>query len=159
MRKIAIIMMLLIVSVTATACTGKSEEPEPTTGSPQNSIVTYVPDDEGCQKLIADMKAGKIPQSCELLYDQMGSRPAVTVTDSKEVAEIYNLFTQMTVVGSTNESITDCYHHVYFKLQDGTEVRFNFEGDIWCYSEDVRYQVQNSGKLWNKAKQLQDQEL
>lgn len=68
MRKKTLPVLLVILSIMMFALDGcgKSElKPEVTTASPDNSIVKYLSEDEDCQKLIADMKSGTIPTSCD----------------------------------------------------------------------------------------------
>ena len=164
MRKKSLLVLLVVLSMMlfALAGCGKSEpKPEVTTDFPNNSIVKYLPEDKGCQKLIADMKDGKIPTSCDVLYDEMGGRASVVTEDPSTITELYNLFTQITVGEKTDESITDSYHHVIFTLQDGTKVAFSFESDIWCYGSGIedRVKVNESGPFWKKVREMQDEEM
>ncbi|MBR2681650.1 MAG: hypothetical protein IKE22_00090 [Atopobiaceae bacterium] len=85
--------------------------------------------DAGSAKLIKDMEEGRIPVACNVLYDQMGGLPNVNVTDPDTIKEIYELTKGLVVMGESNWSITDCYHHVIFTLQDGTKVGYRFEGE------------------------------
>ena len=75
------------------------------------------------------MEAGLIPQSANVLYDQSGSRPDVDVTDEETIRQIYAGLCRIEAVGETDMSVTDCYHHVIFTLQDGTQVQFAFESE------------------------------
>lgn len=162
MRKGSLLVLLVILCITLFAlggCSQSESKTEVTTGLPNNSIVKYLPEDEGCQKLIANMQDGKIPTSCDVLYDEMGSRASVVTEDTSTITELYNLFIQITVGEKTDESITDSYHHVIFTLQDGTKVAFSFESDIWCYGSGVedRVKVNASGPFWKKVREMQDE--
>ena len=109
------------------------------------------------EKLVADMSAGKSPTSCTVCYDQMGTRPYVTVTDPDTIADIYGKLVSVTVNGPSNESITDCYHHVSFVLQDGTKVGFNFEGEGLLSLDRENYSVSGGGALWSLVRDIQDE--
>lgn len=165
MRKIvrigAFLIVLVFFALLLCACTNENTEPteDYPTGSSANSIVLFLKDDEKCQKLIDDMRSGNIPASVDVLYDQMGSRPVVTVTDSKTIAELYDKFTRITVGNKTNDSVTDSYHFVNFHLQDGTEVSFSFESNIWQCQDGNRYNVENTGAFWKQVQELQDKEM
>ena len=125
---------------------------------PADSILLYLEGDEGCAALMEDMAAGRIPVACNVLYDEGGGRPMVDVTDAETVTELYHLLAQVTVAGPTQESVTDCYHHIVFTLQDGSSVGFSFEGDIWCCGSaaDARAKVENTQALWRLVRELQD---
>ena len=162
MRKktLLVSLVLLTISLLALGGCGQSEpKTEVATDFPNNSIVKYLPEDEDCQKLIADMQDGRIPTSCDVLYDEMGGRTSVVTEDPSTITELYNLFTQITVGEKTDESITDSYHHVIFTLQDGTKVAFSFESDIWCYGSGIedRVKVNASGPFWKKVRKMQDE--
>lgn len=47
-----------------------------------------------------------------------------------------------------------------FTLQDGTEVAFNFECDIWCYGNGLedRVKVDGAGPFWKRVREMQDEE-
>ena len=163
MRKITILLLALILSLGFTGCAIKSTQEETEkikAGTASNeSILNFIPDDEGCRKLIEDMEKGEIPISCDVLYDQMGSRPSVLVEDENTIIQLYNLFSQIHVGEKTNESVTDCYHYVLFELQDGTKVGFSFENDIWIYgNDDERVKVLDAEPFWKMVRSLQDAE-
>ena len=114
---------------------------------------------EEAAPLREDMGAGRIPVSCNVLYDQMGALPEVTVTDPETIAELYNRLSQMIVLeGGRAMSITDSYHHIYFTLQDGTVVGWSFEGEgsLDKGSEGL-YPVSDEGGLWSYVRELQDE--
>ena len=123
---------------------------------PEGSILLFQ-NDEGAAKLNADMAEGRIPTECRAMYDEMGARPEVVITDPETIKEVYNRLGHMTIGGETNESITDCYHYVVFTLQDGTTVGWSFEGTgILCWGP-ANYEVTYSGSLWSMVKQMQDE--
>ena len=72
----------------------------------KDSILTFENDAASAQ-LVSDMDSGKTPKSCSVLYDQMGARPSVTVTDARTMREVYKKLARMHVEGETNMSITD----------------------------------------------------
>lgn len=93
------------------------------------------------------------------LYDQMGSNPDITVTDTETIKELYRLLCMVEVTGKSNTSITDSYHHIQFKLADNQYVYYSFEGSkLWCYGGD-NYNIQNSGKLFQYMHQLTEDYL
>lgn len=120
-----------------------------------NSVLTYF-DDEGLKQLVADMKEGKTPTSCNVLYDQMGSLPDVTVTDADTIGLIYKAVAGIEVVSPSGMSITDSYHHVYFELQDGTKTGFSFEGAGNLVRKDANYAVTGDAELWAIVRALQN---
>ncbi|MBQ6395467.1 MAG: hypothetical protein IJH87_03900, partial [Atopobiaceae bacterium] len=85
-------------------------------------------DDDGTRQLVSDMESGRIPLSCNVLFDQGGGLPDVTITDPETITEIYELLSGVSVGLESPMSITDSYHHVIFTLQDGTTVGWGFEG-------------------------------
>lgn len=114
----------------------------------------------GYEKLVEDMEAGLIPRSANVLYDQMGSRPDVDVTDEETIRRIYEGLCRIEVVGETDISVTDCYHHVVFTLQDGTKVRFAFESEeILDCGGGRRYSVTGGSELWSLVRDLQDAQI
>jgi hypothetical protein len=87
----------------------------------------------------------------------MGERPTVTITDAATITEIYDLITNAVVIGKTDMSITDSYHHVFFTLVDGSTVGYSFEGEgILCVGRD-NYAVIGTELLWQKVRALQDE--
>ena len=103
------------------------------------------------------MEAGKIPISCNVLYDTMGARPSVTVFDPDTIVELYNLFSQIEVIGESNMSVTDMYHHIYFELQNGLSVGCSFEGEDLLSMGRENYAVTGSEPLWRLVQQIQDE--
>lgn len=117
------------------------------------------PGDPGVSQLVADMEAGKVPSSCNVLFDQMGGLPDVEVTDPETVTAIYELVKGLTVEGPSNMSITDSYHHVIFTLQDGSKVGFQFEGAGNLVGEETNLVVLGDGPLWTFVRQLQNAQM
>ena len=132
---------------------GGSQKSEPAVS--ENSIVNFQ-NEKGFVKLREDMKNGDIPIECNVLYDEEGSRPDVTVTDQETIRNIYGQLADITVGDKTDMGVTDSYHHITFRLRNDTYVSFYFEGeDIFCCGED-NYTVSGSRNLWNTVRQLQD---
>ena len=125
---------------------------------PENSILNFN-NDAGYARLQSDMKNGDYPLECNVLYDEGGERPDVTVTDEKVIREIYGLLADVTVGDKSDMSVTDMYHRVTFRLRNDTYVSFNFEGeDLFCWGQD-NYDVENSSNLWYHVRQLQDAKM
>ena len=121
---------------------------------PEDSILNFQ-NDKGFARLQADMKKGDIPIECNVLYDEGGSRPDVTVTDSDSIREIYDQLADITVGEKSSQSVTDSYHHVTFRLRNDTYVSFYFEGeDLFCWGKD-NYAVSGGKNLWNTVRKLQ----
>ena len=116
-------------------------------------------DNENSAKLIEDMEAGRIPKRCNVLYDTMGARPSVEVTDEETIKQIFELLCEIEVVGLSEWSITDCYHHVFFELQDGTIVGFRFEGEELLVGSETNYELKGGNDLWKLVRDLQDQQM
>lgn len=122
---------------------------------PENSVVNFQKE-KGYVKLQEDMKNGDIPIECNVLYDEDGARPDVTVTDPDMIREIYGQLADITVGDKTSERVTGKYHHITFRLRNDTYVSFYFEGDdLFCRGED-NYTVSGSKNLWNSVRQLQN---
>ena len=140
---------------------GPQSDPVPRSDSvignlPENSILLFQ-DDEGAAKLNKDMEEGRIPVACNVLYDTMGARPAVTVEDPEMITELYERLGRMTVDGTPGYSITDSYHHIIFQLQDGTYVGYRFEGtENLCWGYD-NYTAVDNGNLWTLVYNLQEE--
>ena len=163
------LLILMLCSVLMASCAvkqdpGPAPEPTPapgggteqTDGIPSDSIL-YFQDDEGAAKLMKDMEEGRIPSECRAMYDEMGSRPEVVMTDPDQITEAYNRLSQMTIGGPTDYSITDCYHYISFTLQDGMSVGWRFESaQCLCWGQQ-NYEVTNAGTIWGMVKELQDQ--
>ena len=125
---------------------------------PEKSILWFQ-DNEDAKKLMEDMNDGNIPQACNVLYDEMGSRPEVTVTDAETITDLYNRLALMSVGEKSNMSITDSYHHIRFTLQDGTTVGWNFEGKDLLNIGTENYDVKDEGNLWFAVRQLQEKAM
>lgn len=146
-----LIFVLPVLMLLLTAC-GKTE-PQGETAAAAQSILLFH-DDAGSAELIACFKDGKVPEEANILYDQMGSNPDITITDSDMIQELYRLLSMVEVTGKSNTSITDCYHHVQFKLADNHCIYYSFEGsEIWCYGGQ-NYEIQNSTKLFRYMQEL-----
>lgn len=142
----------------ATNTPASEPPPSPTTTTTQltkDSILAFENDAASAQ-LVSDMDSGKIPKSCDVLYDQMGARPSVTVTDEQTIREVYARLALMRVVGTSDQSITDSYHHVSFELQDGSKASFAFEGEGILVRGKQSYTVIDRGDLWSYVRYLQD---
>ncbi|MGN0262597.1 MAG: hypothetical protein ACI4B9_07160 [Eggerthellaceae bacterium] len=125
-------------------------------GDSSDSIVSL----SGYGRLVEDMEAGRIPQSANVMYDQMGSRPDVDVADEETIRRIYEGLCRIEVLGETDMSVTDCYHHIIFTLQDGTQVRFAFESEgILDCGDGLRYSVTGGSELWSLVRDLQDAQM
>jgi hypothetical protein len=162
-------LILMLCSILMASCAAKQDpepalEPAPAPGGgteltgdiPQDSIL-YFQNDEGAAKLMNDMKEGRIPSECHAMYDEMGARPEVVMTDPAQVTEAYNRLSQMTIGGPTDYSVTDCYHYIFFKLQDGTSVGWRFESAEYLVWGPQNYEVTNAGSIWTMVRGLQDQ--
>lgn len=137
--------------------------PEPKTSGifvsvPDDSILFFMAND-GSMQLMRDMVDGRTPVSCNVLYDAMGSRPEVTVTDPDTIIELYNRLAQMTVGNMTTMSVTDAYHHIYFTLEDGTVVGWHFETEALLCMGSTNYEAYDNGNLWGLVQELQEQQL
>lgn len=149
-----LVILLLVFTVVLLAACGKTE-PKVENGISTKSILLFH-DDAGSAELAAYFKDGKVPEEANILYDQMGSNPDITITDAETIQELYRLLSMVEVTGKSNTSITDCYHHVQFKLADNHYIYYSFEGsEIWCYGEE-NYKIQNSGKLFRYMQELTD---
>ena len=158
-----LIPVLLVLTLgLLTACGQAEPEPEPTappaelTESSGNSILSFN-NDEGSAELIRCFEDGNIPEEANILYDQMGANPDITIRDPETIRDLYDLLRMVEVTGETNESITDCYHHIQFKLAEDHYVYYSFEGsDIWCYGTK-HYAIRNSGKLFTFMRGLTEE--
>lgn len=159
---IFVLMVLTVGLLTACDNTAPKVEanPEPTaqiiSESAEKSFL-YFNDDEGSAKLIQYFENGNVPEEATFLYDQMGSNPEITITDPEKIQELYQLLKSVTVIGETNESITDYYHYIQFKLAEDCYVHYSFEGsEIWCCGEQ-NYSIDNSKKLFAFMNELTDE--
>lgn len=125
-----IVFVLFALTISILSACGKTEAKFKT---PQTSVsILLFNNDTGSAELAAYFKAGKVPEEANILYDQMGSNPDITITDADTVKELYRLLSMVEVTGKTDSSITDCYHHIQFKLADDHYVYYSFEGsEIW----------------------------
>ncbi|MGN0963412.1 MAG: hypothetical protein ACI4PP_07515, partial [Clostridia bacterium] len=154
-------MLLVLMMGLLTAC-GQSEPKEETgsgsLGIPADSILLYN-DDEGSAELIEFFAEGNVPEEANILYDQMGSNPDITITDADTIKELFDRLSKVEVVRETNESITDCYHHVQFKLGDDDYIYYSFEGsEIWC-SGTKRCSINDNADLFGYMRDLTDEYL
>lgn len=123
---------------------------------PANSILTYN-SNEGSAKLIACFESGNLPEEVSFLYDQMGANPVITTRDEDVIRNLYDLLKSVEVTGETQMSITDCYHHIQFKLAEDHYILYRFEGsEIWCCGEKY-YSLSNSRELFNTMQKLTDE--
>ena len=163
------IVMIMALSMIMMSCKSTEPEPEPAPapapGSGTEDVVGNIPegsillfmDDEGAAKLIRDMEEGNIPVSVRAMYDQMGARPEVEITDPEVIRDVYNRVGHIIIGVESQESITDNYHYVVFTLQDGTTVGWSFEGTgLLCWGQK-NYEVSQSGSLWSLIKEMQDE--
>ena len=146
----------LTPAATLTACSAPENPVETTAGIFSEKSVLNFEEIKNVDKLNSDMSAGKTPVSCDVLYDQMGARPNVNVTDPDTIKKIYEKLGDITVTGKSNMSITDSYHHVIFTLQDGTVVRFGFEGTGMLSVGTDNYDVIGGSGLWSLVKEMQE---
>lgn len=157
----AVAVAATLVACSAPAATNApTSEPSPSPTAtaaklPEDSILAFENDAASAQ-LVSDMDSGKMPRSCSVLYDQMGARPSVTVTDEQTIREVYDRLARMQVTGESNQSVTDSYHHVSFELQDGTTVSFAFEGEGILVRGKQNYAAVDQGELWAYVRYLQD---
>ena len=164
--KYLLLSLLVVMTCLLAACgqkkTDSKEEPEiKTTNATESSVssILYFNDDEGSAELIQYFKDGNVPEEANALYDQMGSNPEITITDAETIKELYQYLSMINVDGETNESLTDCYHYVQFKLTDDHYIYYSFEGtNIWRYG-GKNYRISNSEKLFNLIKDLTNEFL
>lgn len=120
----------------------------------EDSILNFQ-NDKDFARLQSDMRNGDIPLECNVLYDEDGARPDVTVTDQETIREIYGQLADMTVGEKSSEKVTGSYHHISFRLRNDTYVTFNFEGEnLFCHGMD-NYTVSGGKNLWNSVRRLQ----
>ncbi len=152
-KQIVFVLFVLMLGM-LTAC-GKTETKEET--SPAAISILRFNDDADSAELIAYFEDGKVPKEVNILYDQMGSNPEITLTDNDTIKELYRLLSMVEVSGKSNMSITDCYHHIRFKLAENHYVYYSFEGsEIWCYG-GANYNIQNSSKLFTYMREITDE--
>lgn len=150
-------VVLCALGIGLAACSAPKEEikTDNTIDFPARSVLNFEKI-KNIDKLNQDMKEGKIPKTCDVLYDQMGSRPNVILKKPETIKTIYKELAYVIVEGQSQMSMTDCYHHVIFTLQDDTKVGFYFEGtQILTLGQD-NYTVSGGTELWGHIKQLQE---
>ena len=157
------LMVLIIGLLTSCGSTGpeagENQEPSVKIVIENEESILYFNDDEGTAKLIQCFESGSVPEEATFLYDQMGSNPEITITDPEKIRELYRLLSVVTVTGETDESVTDCYHYVQFKLAEDCYIHYSFEGsEIWCY-EKHSYSIENSNKLFSYMCELTEEYL
>lgn len=158
---VTIVASVIVAALTLTACGGS--QPTAATSSsdvtmPDTSVL-LLGNDSAVETLMADMEAGNLPTEANVLYDAMGSRPDVKVTDAETIKELYRRLTQMTVDGETDMSVTDAYHHIYFSLADGTQVGYSFEGEDILVWQGKNYTITDRGGLFPYIFRLQDEQM
>ena len=79
------------------------------------------------------------------------------MTDPAQITEAYNRLSQMTIGGESDMGITDCYHYIFFRLQDGTSVGWRFESAQYLVWGPQNYEVTSAGNIWTMVKELQEQ--
>lgn len=152
--KSVIILLLVFLVCLLAAC--KKSEPKVEAAAAAESILLFQ-EDEGSAELTAYFKDGKIPEEVNILYDQMGSNPDITITDADTIQELYRLLSMVEVTGKSEMSITDCYHHIQFKLADDLYIYYSFEGsEIWCY-RGQNYNIRNSTRLFRYMQELTEE--
>ena len=150
------IMMLLMVACGHTEDTQSSTETDTPSDNTSGVSILIFQNDEGAAKLVSDMEEGRIPVECRAMYDEMGARPEVVITDPDTITEVYNRLGEMTIGEEANESVTDCYHYIKFTLQDGSTVGWNFEGTELLCRGQINYRVTNPGSLWSMIRSMQE---
>ena len=166
--KIKGLLILMLCTVMLASCTrGQDAEPAPapspspgggteTAGEIPPDSILFFQNDEGAAKLMKDMEEGNVPLECRAMYDEMGSRPEVLMTDPEQITEAYNRLSQMTIGGESDMGVTDCYHYIFFKLQDGTTVGWRFESaEFLCWGPQ-NYEVTSAGTIWSMVREMQD---
>ena len=113
-----------------------------------NSPILIFDKSEGAKKLMTAFDEGTIV-SAEVLYDQMGGNAPYKTTDQEEIRTIYKALKNIVVEGKSDMSITDCYHYVFFTLEDGSSYGYRFEGTgLLCYGSD-NYDISGGGDLFS----------
>lgn len=160
---VAVLLLVAFAICPCMGCAGTGPQAAPTETAPLSDSPTIdgtpllgFEGDAAAAKLVSDMEAGRIPVSCDVLYDQMGSLPNVVVTDPDTITHLFKLVEGIVVTGESDMSVTDSYHHVRFTLQDGTVVGYSFEGEGLLSRERTNYEVVGDGPLWEFVRQLQD---
>ena len=158
-NKLFILILLLITTALLTACgqTKPKTENEPCPAAATGESILYANGDEGSAMLIQYFEDGNVPEEATFLYDQMGANPEITITDAELITELYRLLGMIKVTGKSDESITDCYHYVEFKLADDCYIHYSFEGsELWCYGPQ-NYRIENSRELFRFMRELTEE--
>ena len=158
-----ILIVAVLMAGSLIAC-GKAKTPDakPTetsgSGIPSDSIL-FFNDDAGSAELMQFFDSGKVPEEANILYDEMGSNPDITIIDPAIIKELYQRLSKITVSKESNTSITDSYHHIQFKLANDKYINYSFEGsDLWCYNSK-NYDITDGGKLFGYMKELTEKAL
>lgn len=156
-RFLILIVAVLIVGSLAACTAAKAPDSKPVETSsskiPSDSIL-FFDDDPGSAELMQFFEDGKVPEEANILFDEMGSNPDITITNSAIIKELYQRLSKITVSKESNTSITDSYHHVQFKLANDKYINYSFEGsDLWCYNSK-NYDITDGGKLFAYMKEL-----
>lgn len=157
-RLLPLLAAALLCLLSACGSGGKVPAEGSVPGTETGSVLS-LPGDEGSARLAADMEAGRIPEKCNVLYDAMGSRPDVTVTDPEQIRAIYDALARVRLTGGEAMSVTDSYHHVIFCLRDGTAVSYRFLGEAVLEKDGKEYAVSGGGPLWTLVRELQDAQM
>lgn len=99
--------------------------------------------------------------SVNLLYDQGGGNPEMESSDPDIIKRAYKATKNITVRGDeeVNMSVTDAYHHVYFTLDDGSQIGYSFEGEKIIFIHDGTaagspHLISGSRELWSLYREL-----
>ncbi len=83
--KYLVVLLLVLMVGLLTAC-GKPEPKVETEVSAKSILLFH--DDVGSAELTAYFKEGKVPEEANILYDQMGSNPNITITDADTIQKL-----------------------------------------------------------------------
>lgn len=99
--------------------------------------------------------------SVNLLYDQGGGNEAIESSAPDVIRQAYKAMKNITVLEDeeVNVAVTDSYHHVYFTLEDGSQIGYSFEGEEIIFIHDGTvggspHLVSGSGELWSLYNEL-----
>lgn len=139
---------------------GRDDEPRTerggdSQGPEEGTLLARCEDDYEVRRLIEDMRAGRLPKECGLLYDQMGANPELVIDDFDTLVEVCECVADIEVLDDIPAmSVTDSYHHVRFVLQDGTEVGWSFEGAGVVVTGGDLVSVAGDEQLWRLAQAM-----
>lgn len=158
-RHILIILLILSAGLLV-SCAQTHVDAEPENGTevqiPDNSILSFTENDS-ISNLVDQIAKGEYPVEATVQYDSIDGCLSATVTDTETIKELYQTLSLVEVKGECNQSITDNYHYVSFKLSDESHVTFNFEGEhIWCLDKQ-NYTIENGEKLFTLMRELVEQ--